>query len=81
MLITLDELNKCVKALPSPAIAVEQHRDHWRVPIEPDMPVRPLYEEPSPIGPTFRIATFRVQKVAKNGTHHWRWVPCDEVVI
>ncbi len=80
MLITLDELNKCVTALPNPVIALEQHREHWRVPIVPDMPVRPLYEEPSP-SVTIRIATFRLEKVAKDGRRHWRWVPCDEVVI
>ena len=81
MLITLDELNTCVKALPNPVTAIEQHRDHWRVPIVPDMPVYPLYEEPNPYGPDIRIATFRVQTVVKDGQRHWRWVPCDEVVI
>ncbi len=81
MLITLDELNKCVRALPNPLTALEQHHEHWRVPIVPDMPVRPLYEEPDPYGPTIRTATFRLQKIAKNGHIEWRWAPCDELVI
>ena len=81
MLITLDELNKCVRALPNPVTALESQRDHWRVPIVPDMPVRPLYEDPDPYGPVIRIATFRLQKYAENGRHFWRWTLCDELVI
>lgn len=81
MLITLEELNKCVKALPNPAVAIGEHRTHWRVPIVPDMPVRPLYEEPDPRGPTIRIATFEARQVADHGRRYWRWAPCDEVVI
>ncbi len=80
-MITLEELNKCVSALPNPVTALEQRRDHWRVAIVPDMPVRPLYEDISPIGPTVRIATFRLQKVAKSGNVQWRWTPCDELII
>ncbi len=81
MMITLDELNKCVSALPDPVTAIEQRRDRWRVAIVPDMPVRPLYEDPGPYGPTVRVATFRAQRVVNRGMHQWRWTPCDEVVI
>ncbi len=81
MLITLDELNTCVKALPNPVTALEEHRDHWRVPIVPDMPVPPIYEEPDPYGSLIRIATFRLQKIARSGNVEWHWAPCDEVVI
>ncbi len=81
MIITLEELNKCVKALPNPLTALEQHREGWRVQIVPDMPVRPLYEEPDPYGPIIRLATFRLQKIARSGSVEWHWSPCDELVI
>ncbi len=81
MLITLEELNKCVGALPDPHIAREMDRAFWRVMIEPDKTVRPLYEEPSPHGPTIRIATFELKKIAQYGSIVWRWTPCDELII
>ena len=80
MLITLDELNECVKALPNPVTALSEHRDHWRVPIVPDMPVRPFYEGPDPYI-ALRIATFRLQKIVRDGSVKWCWAPCDELVI
>lgn len=81
MIITLSELNKCVAALPEPHIAREMDRQQWRVVIEPDMPVRPLYDNPDPVGPTIRIATFELKKVAKGSVISWRWTPCDELII
>ena len=80
MLITLDELNKCVKGLPNPVTALDQHRNHWRVPIAPDIPVQPLSTE-MPINVDIRIATFELKKVIDHGRRYWRWAPCDEVVI
>lgn len=81
MIITLDELNKCTKALPDPYIAREMDRSHWKVVIEPDMPVWPWYDSPDPNGPTIRIATFELKKVARNGSIFWRWMPCDDLII
>ncbi len=81
MIITLAELNRALAALPDPRNAREAGRMHWRVAIETDMPVQPLYEDPGSIGPTIRFATFELKKVAKSGGIFWRWTPCDELII
>ena len=81
MIITLDELNRCIAALPNPHIAREMNRKQWRVAIEPDMHARPLYDNPDPIGPAVKIATFELRKIAHLGTIGYRWASMDELII
>lgn len=81
MIITLEELNKCVSRLPDPEIAVQQGLAYYRLPIAEPLPIKVLTEELPTNGPNIRIATFRLKEYRKADKCMWRWAPTDEVII
>lgn len=80
MIITLEELNNAVEALPRVEDAVATGRHEWRVSIPPKwtlgaLPILDAHTVP------IRIATFQAKKVLHFGVPEWRWAPKDDVVI
>lgn len=81
MIITLQELNECAKALPDPAMAAHAREFIRRVPIVPKMPVMALTEMSVMAGLEIRIATFEAICVQDGERTFWRWTPRDTVTM